>query len=220
MVTAAAARSRLSRRARRAVDINARKRRDSLRGYPDLHQTHRVPVGGVLDLSQSFPDARRLTTFKLRLDAPTANAPSGPTGTFLQIGATSSLGFDSGTLVLTTGGATFTGPFVAAPKESSEVVLAFRVTDGQARVWVDSDLSIAAAVPTFPYDWHDGGNLIYLSIAGATLTADLDAFDGLPRQFDEAAGQPPVGPTFDPLLFRASRQATDLATSEFPYLDI
>ena len=203
----------------RQFQIDARKRRDSLRGYPDLHQTHRVPVGGSLDAGDSFPSATRRVTFKLRVDADASEVyPFGSTGVLLDTGA-GSVGFVLGRLRLIFNGSAVEGPFVGAPKASAEVVVALHPQTGEVRAWVDSELSVAGNVGA-GFAWHDGATFQYSAgFGGVTPSHDLDAFYGqLPRHFLGEVEQ--AAPAFDEVLYRSTRQAADQASAHVPFLDL
>lgn len=212
MVNVAAARSRLGLRARRAVDISHRKRRDSHRGYPDLHQTHTIPIGGSVFVVSSFPNTDRAVTFKFRVDRTSDVAD----GNIVTLGNEGHIGFNVGELEVVAGGRTFRAPFIGAPRSSAEVVVALRPTDGQVRAWVDSECVIADVAFVVPFSWATSGSVAYGSVAGADVLSDLDVFDlQLPRHFDECSAIADV--RFSPLLFRVAI-AANLSTSEVPFL--
>lgn len=217
MASIAQVRSRLPRRTRRAVDIAHRKRRDSHRGFPDLLQTHRVPIGGSIPVVDHFPVPGRAVTFKFRVDRTLATA----TGNVVTFGDQGSIGFQAGQLRIVTGGGlpdTFLGPFLGAPLDSAEVVVALQPSTGRVCGWVDSDPAvIGSTVSTFPYSWATSGVVDYDSIAGVVVISDLDVFVfQLPRHFGQhgAIQQPSV----DDLLFRAAIM-TNRATSSVPFTD-
>ena len=212
MVNVAAARSRLGLRARRAIDIHHRKRRDSHRGYPDLHQTHTIAVGGSFAVAASFSDTTRSVTFKFRVNRTSPVAD----GKIVTLGNEGHIGFDVGRLEVATGGSVFRAPFIGAPRNSAEVVVAIRPIDGQVRAWVDSDCVIASETFLSAFSWALFGNIAYGSVGGATVLSDLDIFNlQLPRHFDECGPIPDT--RFCQLLFRAAI-AANLSTSEVPFL--
>lgn len=214
MVNAAAARSRLGLRARRAIDIHHRKRRDSHRGYPDLHQTHTIVVGGSVAVAASFPDTTGSVTFKFRVDRTSSVAD----GKIVTLGNEGHIGFANGQLEVVTGGSTFRAPFIGAPRDSAEVVVAFRSIAGQVRAWIDSECVIANEAGTIPFSWADTGSVAYDSIVGAVVLSDLDIFElQLPRHFDECSSVGTVVSAFCPILFRVAI-AANLSTSEVPFL--
>lgn len=213
-------------RRRTLLRVNAiarRKRKDSHRGYPDLHQTHTIAIGTSDAIANHFDsgDMAGPVTFKFRVDRTSDSA----TGTVLALGNESTIGFDSGDLEIFTGGGsgdTFTGTFIGAPRDSAEVVVALHPSTGQVRAWVDSVRVIAGTVSTYPWSWAATGTLDYDGISGLSVRQDLYAYVGqIPRHFFEVSvgGAGSGGVVFDDLLFRASRQATDLATSRFPYME-
>lgn len=213
MVNVAGAKKRLGHRRRVACHVNWNKRRDSHRGYPDLLQTHNLSIGSSLPVVDHFPLPGRDVTFKFRVDRTSDTA----TGVIVTLGDQGSIGFDGGDLEVVTGGDTFVGTFIGAPSDSAEVVVSLQPTTGLVCAWVDSRLTVAGLVSTFPYSWATSGNLDYDGIVGVTVRSRLDVFDGqLPRHFGEHAGGPPVA--VEDLLFRAAIM-TNLATSSVPFTD-
>ncbi len=212
----AAAKRRLSSRAARMVAINHKRRRDSHRGYPDLHQTHRLPIATSLPAATHFPLPGEAVTFKFRVDRISASV----TGTILTLGDQGSIGFAAGSLEVVTGGGTpdvLVGTFVGAPRDSAEVVVAIQPSTGQVRAWVDSVRVIADVVSTFPFNWATSGLVDYDGIVGADALSDLDVFVGqLPRHFGDVTAV--VAPTVADLLFRAATIA-QLATSRVPFME-
>lgn len=191
MANTALARKRLSLRTGRAVDIAHRKRRDSHRGFPDLLQTHRLAVGTSVTVPGHFPVPGRAVTFKFRVDRTSSTA----TGDIILLGDQGSIGFQAGQLRVVTGGGTpdtFLGPFLAAPLDNAEVVVALQPTTGRVCAWVDSDPAIiGATVSTFPYSWATSGLVDFDSIVGARVRSDLDVFVfQLPRHFGQHGAVP------------------------------
>ncbi|KKK69294.1 hypothetical protein LCGC14_2935490, partial [marine sediment metagenome] len=179
---------------------------------PDLHQTHTIAVDGSVAVAASFPDTTRSVTFKFRVNRTSAAAD----GKIVTLGNEGHIGFDVGRLEVVTGGSTFRAPFVGAPRDSAEIVVAIRPIDGQVRAWVDSDCVIAADTFLSAFSWAIFGNVAYGSVGGATVLSDLDIFDfQLPRHFDECGSIPDTG--FCQLLYRAAI-AANLSTSEVPFL--
>lgn len=202
-------------RTRRAVDINHRKRRNSHRGYPDLHQTHSIEKAAALPVVRYFDDRTRPVTFKLRIGR-TSDAANGPA---VSLGNEGAIGFAGGALQIVTGGGTpdtFIGAFVGAPVLSAEVVVAFLPDTGLVRAWVDSDLVISGRVTTYPYSWATSGNLTYSDPTGALTKSRLGVFLGqLPRHFN--LEDVPVAPVAEDLLLRAARATYKLG--HWPFMD-
>lgn len=215
MASAAQAMRRITAQQRRVVQNYARRRRLSHLGWPDLHQTHRFSIDDVgLSAVTHFPDRGRPITWKVRVDR-TGDAA---TGVIATLGAQSSIGFDNGDLMVVLAGESFPGTFIGAPRDDAEIVVAFHPASGGIRAWVDSMLVIAGRHSAPPILWATSGTVALASIVGVAVRSDLDAFDGsIPRHFFEVAVGVP--PTLDDILFRATRQGTDLATSRFPYME-
>lgn len=186
MANIAATRRAHSLQMRRAVSLHHNKRRNANRGYPDLHQTHRIAIGNSLSIPTNFPDVARPVTFKFRVDRTGSSA----TGTIATLGDQGTIGFQSGNLEIVTGGGatdTFTGTFIGAPRDSAEVVVAINPASGEVRAWVDSSLIIAGTVTTFPFSWATTGLLDYDGIIGVDVRSDFDVFVGqLPKRFVNA----------------------------------
>jgi len=214
MVNPAAARRRLSRAAARAVSIAHRRRRDSHRGYPDLFQTHRVAVGGSIDVPTYFPTPAREVTFKFRLN----RSDPAATGVLVTLGDQGSIELQSGALLVNQNGEEFVGSFPGAPASSAEVVVALKPVEGKVRAWADSDCVISGVTSSFPYSWATSGSIAYDSIAGADVVSELDAFDlQLPRHFDECGDVTTPAAESDDHLYRAAI-AANLATRFVPFL--
>jgi hypothetical protein len=161
MPSIAAIRRRHSARMRRAVHNNLRNRRDSHRGFPDLHGTHLIPLCGSLSAVTNFPNRRRDITFKFRVDRVDDDA----SGAIVTLGDQGYIGFVDGEIAVLTGGppgTLITAPFIGAPRSEAEVVVALRPQLGEVRIWVDSEApTVAAQVETWPYDWATSGLVRY-----------------------------------------------------------
>ena len=201
---------------RHAVALAHRKRRDSHRGYPGLHQTHGVALGGSLS-SASFPEPHLPVTMKLRVDF----SGSTPEGEIVSWNG-GSIGFDVGRLEVITGGSIYRVTVFGNPTSHSDIVVAIRPNDGQVRAWVDSRCVLSATTTQSGHNWIGAGTLSFQSITDATVLAQLEIYDkALPRHFNACPATPGLDPggTFCTVLYRAAH-ATGLATSKVPYVGI
>lgn len=202
-------------RIQRALQISRRRRKDSHRGYPNLHQTHNIVPGASLPVSTNFPETDRPVTFKLRGNRTSDTAA----GNILTMGNEGTIGMAAGNLEVVTGGGvtdTFVGTYIGAPRDHAEIVVAINPAAGLVMAWIDSQRVIAGLVTTFPFSWATTGNVLYTAPAGLATISNLDVFIGaVPRHAIFISGVAP--PITDETLLRAARATYQ--TGHWPFLD-